>query len=137
MHEGQPTDADMLWPALSKGPSITIAKRIPHCMHKAELSAHLSYSYVPYCSRRLPSSCLPNHYPAATSSPSLPSDRPPSSPCTSPFSHRTSCTSSGRPPSPSESSSPSESLCKPRSPSSRPYCPPPPQPGAGRAPHKS
>ena len=29
MHEGQPTDADMLWPALSKGPSITIAKRIP------------------------------------------------------------------------------------------------------------
>ena len=29
LHGGQPTDADMLWPALSKGPSITIAKRIP------------------------------------------------------------------------------------------------------------
>ncbi len=29
LHEGTPTDADMLWPQLSKGPSVTIAKRIP------------------------------------------------------------------------------------------------------------
>ena len=30
LYEGTPTDADMLWPQLSKGPSITIAKRIKH-----------------------------------------------------------------------------------------------------------
>jgi hypothetical protein len=28
LHDGQPTDADMVWPSLPKGPSITIARRI-------------------------------------------------------------------------------------------------------------